>query len=104
MDKIASYRYDPMRGVYDVHVIGEPEPRFPPDQPSTLRALFDNSFALHECGCAIGMSDARRAPHDTRAFDIHRRLLNSVRHGVISRSFSRGYVHGFAAVTSGAIA
>lgn len=105
MDPLVSYRYDPARGVYDVQMRDDTHPsHVAPEAASTIRALFDGSVSLYDCGCWAGMRDARRAPADRRAFDAHRRLVAGVRHTAISRAFSQGYLAGFGAVASGAMA
>lgn len=104
-DPIVSYRYDPMRGVYDVrtHENARPE-HIAPDAPTTIRALFDSSVPLYDCGCWAGMRDARRNPRDRRAYGAHRQLISGPARTAISRAFSQGYVAGFGAVASGAMA
>jgi hypothetical protein len=105
MDHLVSYRFEPSRGVYDVRMSGDAHPdHTAPDAPTSLRALFDNSVALYDCGCWAGMRDARSNRRDRRALDCHRRLSAGSAHTAISRAFSRGYVAGFAAVASGTIA
>lgn len=105
MDPLVSYRYDPIRGVYDVKYHEDARSaHVAPDAPATIRALFDSSVSLYDCGCWAGMRDARRNRTDRRALDAHRRLVAGETHTAISRAFSQGYVAGFAAVSSGAMA
>lgn len=105
MEPIVSYRYDPARGVYDVRTHADAHPEHTaPDAPTALRALFDSSVALYDCGCWAGMRDARRCAHDRRTFEAHRRLVAGARHTAISRAFSQGYLCGFGAVASGVMA
>lgn len=105
MDDVVSYRYDPARGVYDVRLHGDAHPaHVAPDAPTTIRALFDSSVSLYDCGCWAGMRDARRNRVDRRAFDAHRRLCAGMTRTAISRAYSQGYISGFAAVASGAMA
>jgi hypothetical protein len=105
MDQVVSYRYDPLRGVHDVKFHEDAHPaHVVPDALTTIRALFDSSVSLYDCGCWAGMRDARRCRGDRRAFDAHRRLCAGVVRTPISRAYSQGYLAGFAAVASGAMA